>query len=91
MREVIVLADGDDPGEAAARNCALRWTREGRRVLQAVRAYLRRGHEVLPVNPRLARDGARVEGLGVYADVSGPPGPIDRQMTVRARGVPSPT
>ena len=32
VREVIVLADGDDPGEAAARNCALRWQREGRRV-----------------------------------------------------------
>ncbi len=32
QREVIVLADGDDPGEAAARDCALRWQREGRRV-----------------------------------------------------------
>jgi hypothetical protein len=32
VREVIVLADGDDPGEAAARDCAWRWTREGRRV-----------------------------------------------------------
>ena len=32
VREVIVLADGDDPGEAAARACALRWQREGRRV-----------------------------------------------------------
>ena len=32
VREVIVLADGDDPGEAAARECALRWQREGRRV-----------------------------------------------------------
>ena len=32
VREVIVLADGDDPGEAAARDCALRWRREGRRV-----------------------------------------------------------
>ena len=32
IREVIVLADGDDPGEAAARDCALRWKREGRRV-----------------------------------------------------------
>jgi putative DNA primase/helicase len=32
VREVIVLADGDDPGEAAARNCALRWKQEGRRV-----------------------------------------------------------
>ena len=32
VREVIVLADGDDPGEAAARDCAIRWQREGRRV-----------------------------------------------------------
>lgn len=32
LRDVIVLADGDDPGEAAARDCALRWMREGRRV-----------------------------------------------------------
>jgi putative DNA primase/helicase len=32
VREVIVLADGDDPGEAAARDCALRWMREGRHV-----------------------------------------------------------
>jgi hypothetical protein len=31
-RNVIVLADGDDPGEAAARDCAWRWMREGRRV-----------------------------------------------------------
>jgi hypothetical protein len=30
--EVVVLADGDDPGEAAARDCALRWKRPGRRV-----------------------------------------------------------
>jgi putative DNA primase/helicase len=32
VREVIVLADGDDPGEAAARDCALRWKGQGRRV-----------------------------------------------------------
>ena len=32
VRDVIVLADGDDPGEAAARDAALRWKREGRRV-----------------------------------------------------------
>lgn len=32
VREVIVLADGDDPGEAAAQDCARRWKREGRRV-----------------------------------------------------------
>ena len=30
--DVIVLADGDDPGEAAARDCGLRWKREGRQV-----------------------------------------------------------
>lgn len=32
VREVIVLADGDDAGEVAARDCALRWKRKGRRV-----------------------------------------------------------
>jgi hypothetical protein len=32
VREVVVLADGDDPGEAAARDAALRWSCEGRRV-----------------------------------------------------------
>ena len=32
VRDVIVLADGDDPGEAAARDCALRWMQQGRRV-----------------------------------------------------------
>ena len=32
IRDVIVLADGDDHGEAAARDCAWRWKREGRRV-----------------------------------------------------------
>jgi hypothetical protein len=32
VRDVIVLADGDDSGEAAARDCAWRWKSEGRRV-----------------------------------------------------------
>jgi putative DNA primase/helicase len=32
VNDVIVLADGDDAGEAAASDCALRWKREGRRV-----------------------------------------------------------
>jgi hypothetical protein len=32
VRNAIVLADGDDVGEAAARDCAWRWKREGRRV-----------------------------------------------------------
>jgi putative DNA primase/helicase len=30
--DVIVLADGDEPGEAAAQVCAWRWKRQGRRV-----------------------------------------------------------
>ena len=32
VSEVSVLADGDDPGEAAARDCAMRWKRQGRSV-----------------------------------------------------------
>jgi putative DNA primase/helicase len=32
VRDVIVLADGDEPGEAAPQDCARRWKREGRRV-----------------------------------------------------------
>ncbi|HET6378711.1 MAG TPA: toprim domain-containing protein [Methylocella sp.] len=32
VRDVIVLADGDEPGETAAQECAWRWKREGRRV-----------------------------------------------------------
>jgi putative DNA primase/helicase len=32
INDIIVLADGDEPGEAAARSCALRWSRENRRV-----------------------------------------------------------
>jgi hypothetical protein len=36
VRNIIVLADGDDAGEAAARDCALRWKREGRRARVAL-------------------------------------------------------
>ena len=32
VRDVIILADGDEAGKAAARGAALRWKREGRRV-----------------------------------------------------------
>jgi putative DNA primase/helicase len=32
VHDVIVLADGDEAGELAARDCALRWKRQGRRV-----------------------------------------------------------
>lgn len=43
---------------------------------KAVRAYLRGGHTVLPVNP----NESSVEGLPTYATVSDPPGPIDRAL-----------
>ena len=32
VKDLIVLADGDEAGEAAARDCAMRWKHEGRRV-----------------------------------------------------------
>jgi putative DNA primase/helicase len=32
VRDIIVLADGDDAGEAAAQTCAKRWIKQGRRV-----------------------------------------------------------
>jgi hypothetical protein len=32
VRDIIVLADGDEPGAAAAGDCAWRWKRQGRRV-----------------------------------------------------------
>jgi hypothetical protein len=32
IRDVVILADGDDPGEKAANHAASRWVREGRRV-----------------------------------------------------------
>jgi putative DNA primase/helicase len=32
VRNVIVLTDDDEPGEAAASDCAWRWKRQGRRV-----------------------------------------------------------
>jgi uncharacterized protein len=41
---------------------------------KAVRAYLKRAHEVFPVNP----NETMVEGLPVYASVTDVPGPIDR-------------
>lgn len=32
VREVVILADSDDAGEAAAKRCAAQWRREGRKV-----------------------------------------------------------
>jgi hypothetical protein len=54
-RDVIVLADGDDPGEAAARDCAWRWKREGRRVRIA------RPPQGLDFNDLLVRSAPRIE------------------------------
>ena len=56
VREVIVLADGDDPGEAAASDCAWRWKREGRRVRIA------RPPVGMDFNDLLQRRGARDDG-----------------------------
>lgn len=41
---------------------------------KAVRAYLRKGYTVLPVNP----NEATVEGLPCFASIASVPGPIDR-------------
>jgi len=56
LTNVIVLADGDEAGEAAARDCALRWKREGRRVRIA------RPPEAMDFNDLLVRNLPHVEG-----------------------------
>ena len=55
VRDVIVLADGDEAGEAAARECAWRWKREGRRLRIA------RPPQGLDFNDLLVRHAPRVE------------------------------
>jgi hypothetical protein len=55
VRDVIVLADGDDPGEAAAQDCAWRWKREGRRV------RLARPPHGMDFNDLLSRRTPRIE------------------------------
>jgi acyl-CoA synthetase (NDP forming) len=50
---------------------------------KAVRAYMKRGHQVFPVNPR----EDQVEGLRAYADVGAVPGPIDRAAMYVPPGV----
>jgi putative DNA primase/helicase len=55
VRDVIVLADGDDPGEAAAQDCARRWKREGRRVRIA------RPPQGMDFNDLLVRPAPRIE------------------------------
>jgi len=43
---------------------------------KAVRAYLRQGHTVLPVNP----SATTIEGVTAYATIDAVPGPIDRAL-----------
>jgi hypothetical protein len=56
VSSVIVLADGDDPGEAAAQDCARRWRREGRSVRIA------RPPRGMDFNNLLLGDSTRFEG-----------------------------
>jgi putative DNA primase/helicase len=53
--DVVVLADGDDAGETAARDCACRWKREGRRVRIA------RPPHGMDFNDMLVRRAPRIE------------------------------
>jgi hypothetical protein len=53
--EVIVLADGDAPGDTAARDCAWRWKREGRRVRIA------RPPQGMDFNDLLVRGAPRIQ------------------------------
>src|SRR5262245_25251435 len=55
VREIIVLADGDEPGAAAARDCAWRWKREGRRVRIA------RPPQGMDFNDMLVQRASRIE------------------------------
>jgi len=56
LRDVIVLADGDEAGKAAARGAALRWKREGRRVRIAYAS------EGMDFNDMLLRNMPRIKG-----------------------------
>src|SRR5215471_4910873 len=55
VRDVIVLADGDEAGEAAARDCAWRWKREARRVRIA------RPHQGMDFNDMLLGRAPRIK------------------------------
>ncbi len=44
---------------------------------KAVRAFRQAGHDVVPINPRHARDADRIENLPTYASVVDVPGPVD--------------
>jgi putative DNA primase/helicase len=59
VSSVIVLADGDDPGEAAAQDCAWRWKREGRRVRIARPPRGMDFNGMLPSRDALIEEGAQ--------------------------------
>lgn len=57
--DVIVLADGDEPGEAAAQDCARRWRREGRRVRIARPPKGMDFNDLLAIRNPASTEGAR--------------------------------
>ena len=59
IRDVIVLADGDAAGKAAARNCAFRWTREGRRVRVARPPAGMDFNDMLVADPNMPKERSR--------------------------------
>jgi hypothetical protein len=59
VRDVIVLADGDEAGEAAARECALRWKRQGRRVRIARPPQGMDFNDMLPGRAPHTKEGAQ--------------------------------
>lgn len=59
FRDVVVLADGDAPGEAAACDCARRWKREGRRVRIARPPRGMDFNDLLVSSTRLIKEGAK--------------------------------
>jgi hypothetical protein len=59
VHDAIVLADGDDPGEAAAQDCAWRWKREGRRVRIARPPKGMDFNDLLVRDRRVVEDSAR--------------------------------
>lgn len=59
VSDVIVLADGDEPGEAAAQDCARRWKREGRSVRIARPPQGMDFNDLLKARPPSFTEGAR--------------------------------
>ncbi len=54
VKDIIVLADGDEAGEAAAQTCAKRWIKQGRRV-RIARPPTNQDFNDLLINPPAAR------------------------------------